>query len=58
MTKYASIIGIDDETTPVNHKSSFFDLIKNDKKSLFGLIILSVFVFFALFSGRPYGDGF
>lgn len=50
MTKYASIIGTNGGKTPTSNKASFFSVIKGDKKALFGVIVLSIFSFFALFS--------
>lgn len=50
MTKYATVLGISDEGAPVDRKSGFFTAIRKDKKASFGLIMLSVFVFFALFA--------
>jgi len=50
MSKYAAVLGADDASAPVNHKASFLSTVKKDKKALFGLITLSIFVFFALFA--------
>ncbi len=50
MRKYASVLGIDDEGGPVDRKSSFFDVVRKDKKAMFGLITLSLFIFCALFA--------
>ncbi len=50
MRKYATVLGIDDEGTLVDHKSGFFEVVKKDKKAIFGLITLSIFAFFALFA--------
>jgi peptide/nickel transport system permease protein len=50
VTKYATVLGISDEGAPVDRKSGFFTAIRKDKKAAFGLIMLSVFVFFALFA--------
>ena len=50
MKKYASVLGVSEEGGPVDHKSGFFTVIRKDKKAVFGLIMLSIFVFFALFA--------
>lgn len=50
MRKYSTVLGIDDEGTLVDHKSGFFEVVKKDKKAIFGMIMLSIFVFFALFA--------
>ena len=50
MSKYAAVLGVEGEAAPVVHKTSFLSVMKNDKKAFFGLILLSVFLFFAVFA--------
>ena len=50
MTKYANAFGRDDNTTIVRRKSNFLKDISSDKKAVFGLVVLSIFAFFALFA--------
>jgi len=50
VTKYASVLGTDDEGAPVDRKSGFFAIVGKDRKALFGMVMLSIFVFFALFA--------
>lgn len=50
MTKYANAFGRDDNTTIVRRKSNFLRDISSDKKAVFGLVVLSIFAFFALFA--------
>jgi len=49
VTKYATIFGQEDDAPPVRHKPGFLAEIARDKKAVFGLITLSIFVFFAFF---------
>jgi len=50
VTKYANAFGRDDNTTIVRRKSNFLRDISSDKKAVFGLVVLSIFAFFALFA--------
>ncbi|VAW14119.1 hypothetical protein MNBD_ALPHA12-2189 [hydrothermal vent metagenome] len=50
MTKYAAVFGKDDSVQTPRHRSSFLNEILKDKKATFGLIVLSIFIFAALFA--------
>ncbi len=50
MTKYAAIFGQNDSDQILRHRSSFMDEILKDKKATFGLIVLSIFIFAAVFA--------
>ena len=50
MTKYANAFGLNDHTAFTWRKSSFLSDIARDKKAVFGLVVLSIFGFFALFA--------
>jgi len=50
VTKYAAIFGQDDSDQIPRHRSSFMDEILKDKKATFGLIVLSIFIFAAIFA--------
>ena len=50
MTKYAQIFGQGDSAADVRRKPGFLAEIVVDKKALFGLIVLSIFIFFAFFN--------
>lgn len=50
MSKYAKVFGTEVASPIAGPGSRFFREIIRDKKALFGLIVLSIFVFFALFA--------
>lgn len=50
MTKYSTVLGTEGEQSPSSPSSSFFAVMKKDKKAMFGLITLSIFMFFAIFA--------
>jgi len=50
VSKYATIFGEDEAAPVIRRKPGFLAEIARDKKALFGLITLSIFVFFAFFA--------
>ncbi len=50
MTKYANAFGKDNDTPVARRNFSFLTDIASDKKAVFGLVVLSIFAFFALFA--------
>ena len=50
MTKYASMLSKDGDQHIVHRRFAFLRDISSDKKAVFGIVVLSIFVFFALFA--------